>query len=171
MAYFRHANRHLQMAVENRVHDILSWGEWFGPATPFRTSPVDYVRTRVEESEKRPIRGNLVAIVFGDEASDTERELGGGLLGYDMMAWIDVVGQSESVTMAIADDIKAGLNGRNPEFSPFIQVRDFSKSRDGEPVDGWTAEVTSVERLKPDPTEWRRYWTSLVVTTEVIYTP
>lgn len=165
--YFRHAVRHLQTGVEDRVHAILDAGNWLSAPTAFNARPVLLVRRRLED--KDVVSGNTVAVLFGDETADLEAELGGGLRQFRLICWVDIIATSDAILMALSADLKDGLTGRNPAFSPWLPVLDYTTTRDGVAVPGWSAEFIEVARSKPDPSEWRRDWATINAVLEVSF--
>ena len=169
--YFRHSSRHLQTAATDRVENHLKALGWIGPqdSTPFGATPVKFVRRRIEETDLQSVTPNMVAVMFGDEDDDRELELGAGLLGITFPMWIDVVGDSDPIGLALAGDIKDNLTGRYPGTSRFLEVRDYTTSRVGVPVPGWRAEFVEVIRSRPQVEAWRKFWQVINVTVEVTF--
>lgn len=159
MTYFRHAERHIQFGVEQRVKAILDDCGWLpgSPAVPFGESAVDLVFKRLDDRELRTVKGNMVAVVFGDRSTDKELELGGSLSEFSTLFWLNVVAERDAVALAIASDLIDGLSGRNPAFSRFLPVQDYTSTV---PVfmPNWRAEFTEIVRQRPQVTDWRKAW-------------
>ena len=162
MTYFRHAVRHLQVSVERRLHEVLNAARWFGPRVPFGTTPVELILADTREV----VKPNLVAVIFGDESAEQVEQLGGGLSSFTLGIGLDVIGDGQSITTAIAADVMDGLSGRNPAFSRFLEVRDHVQDV---VRDDWSAEFVEVQRLKPDPMEWRPNWLALSAMLDVTF--
>ena len=92
--------------------------------------------------------------------------MGGGLSSFTLGIGLDVIGDGQSITTAIAADLMDGLSGRNPAFSRFLEVRDHVQDV---VRDDWSAEFVEVQRLKPDPMEWRPNWLALSAMLDVTF--
>ena len=168
VTYLRHAPRHIQESIADDLETALMALGWLGPTgVPFGTKPVDVQRKRMDESEMKAITGNTVVISWGDEPDWVEEELGGGLVSVSPVMFVDVVGVSDPISLAIASDVKDVLAGTHPNYSRFHQVRDQTQTPPV-PVPGWQVEITDVIRERPTA-DWRRYWQTVKATATVYY--
>lgn len=168
MAYLRHAARHIQQTLMDDLEDDLRTLGWLDDP-PFGTEALRIQRGRMDESEMKAAEGNLVAMSFGDEPDFTPRELGGGLQSVEHVMFVDCLGVSDSIALALAGDVKDLLAGEAPDTTRFHVVRDYSSSATGTPVVGWLCELEDVVRERP-LADWRRGW-QVVKATAVVYFP
>lgn len=169
MTYLRHASRHLQATVEDRLRAQLTALGWFGPTVPFGTSPITIYSRRIKDSELTSISGNIVGIFFGRETEDEEAELGGGLLQTTTDLIIDVVAVNDPIGLALASDVKDFLTGRADGTTRMFPVRDYTSAPGGTPRDDYMVEVINVERRRPDNTETRLFWQVVTAGLEMLF--
>lgn len=157
MTYLRHAVRHIRESVLDRIHDGLTADGWLGPDVPFGAVAVQWVPTRMKESDLYTVDGNIVSVGFGSEPASTPLELGGGLIQVDHLVLVDVVAVEDSLSLAIAADIQDRMSGLKPDTSCFEPVYDYT----AEPrtaVVGWQIEFTDVRRVEPGGEDRKRNW-------------
>ena len=168
MTYLRHAARHVQEGLADDLEAALGDLGWTGTNVPFGTRALEVVRRRMDESEMKSITDNLAAISWGDEPDYTEAELGGGLVSVEHVMFVDIVGVNDSISLAIAADVKDVLSGVAPGTTRFHVVRDYAQTPPAQ-VLGWQVEVDDVVRERP-AAEWRRFW-QVVKATATVYFP
>ena len=116
MTYLRHATRHVQQTVLDRIRAGLVTDEWLDVAnggSPFGGNAVLWQPGRMKESELVGIttEGSIVAPWFASEPEPVPQEIGGGLVMVSHALVIDVVGESDGVSLAITSDIMDRLTG------------------------------------------------------------
>jgi hypothetical protein len=169
MAYLRHASRHLQRTVEDRLRAQLNTLGWLGPSAPFGTTPITILSRRVRDSELTALTGNIVGIFFGQEGEDTEAEMGGGMLRTSTDLFVDVVAVNDPIGLALASDVKDFLTGRATGTSRLFAVSDYTADPAGVPRSDYVVEVVDVSRERPDNTETRMFWQVVTATLEMTF--
>ena len=165
VTYLRHSMRHLQQTmkldIENHL-DTLLWRT--NGSVPFGTDAVVYRAEPLHPEEREPVQGNTVIISFGDSPDDVDEQLGGGLALTSTTMFVDCIGTSDAVALALAEDVKDWLNGR--VGSRYRQLLEFTSSSVGTPVDGWQLELRDVVRERPLSNAFR-YWHVVKSTVEL----
>jgi hypothetical protein len=173
MTYLRHATRHIQKTIIDRVRAGLVTDGWLDHAPgqgPFGTDDITFYARRIAESEMTSGNsGNLVAVFFGNEPDDIPQELGGGVTLIEHILYCDVVGSDDSLSLAIASDIKDRLSGLAPGTSRFEPVYDYTADP-RTPVSGYQIEFVDVQRIRPEGDDYRRLWNSVGAMAEVLLT-
>lgn len=170
MPYLRHAPRHIQRTLQDHIHYHMDLLGWFGTPAPFGTSPARWITARIDEAlGSSAVAGNVLAVTFGDELDDEEAQLGGGLAYYDLPLFVDCVGESEPVALAMASDVKDVLSGRAPDTSRFVKVREYTTADAGVAVPWIQLEMTDVIREKGMGADWRGRWHTVKATVVVTH--
>jgi hypothetical protein len=121
---FRYRFVHETMALYVRTGLIaLGWGdiEVDPDATVnFGTTPLTYVVMQ-PENEQAPIADNTVIVTLGDEPNAVDEELGDGLRSIEFPTFIDIYGVNQSISQAIASDVKDLLEDK------YTPVLDFAE--------------------------------------------
>jgi len=168
MAYLRHSARHVQQSILDRVEAGLLADGWLGPEVPFGADAVVWMPRRMSESELVSVTGNLVAVSFGGEDDDIPQELGGGVTLIQHVILVDVIGSDDSISLAIASDVKdrlAGLAGTS-RFEPVYNYTVTPRT----PVLGWLIEFENVQRVRPQSEDYRRLWNVVTADANVYLT-
>jgi hypothetical protein len=134
----RHRTRHVHQTVVQHLQGQLAAMGWTQAPVNYGTTPVAVQSVEPYGEGAVQPDGNLVAITLGEESPDEEEQLGGGLLTASWMLYVDVIGASIPVSVAIADDMKAALKNQA------IELRDFTSSPAGIAVPGAHVEFDEV---------------------------
>ncbi len=170
MAYLPYLTRHVQRTVEDVVRGALDALGWLGPvdAVPFGATPFTFQRGRMIESELRTATGNLVSVSFGFEPDDAPLEMGGGLLLVEYVTFIDVLGESDSIALSLASDVKDRLSGRVPGGGIRVVALTNYATEPPSPQADYRLEFTAVTRQEGDPSVVRN-WHIVKATVELVY--
>jgi hypothetical protein len=134
----RHRTRHIHQTVIQHVTDSLLAHGWINPPINYGSSPVEIQEFEpFGEGAVQP-DGNLVAVTIEDSSEDTDEELGGMLISGHYMLYVDVVGETIPLSVAIADDLRVILKNR------IIPVKDFTADPAGVAVEGMSIEFVEV---------------------------
>ncbi len=167
MTYLRHSMRHAQQSVVDDITarlDTLGWRTGGGDA-PFGEDPVVVSVEPLHPENREPVRGNMVIISFGDSPDDESEELGGGLMLTETVLFVDCIGSSDAVSLALAEDVKDYLAGRAPGTSRYRPLMDYTSSP-AVVADGWQLEFSGVIRERPlNP--WQAHWQIIKATVEI----
>ena len=135
----RHRTRHLHETLVQHITTRLTELGWITP-------PINYGTTAVQVQTIEPFGegavqpdGNLVAVTLGDSAEDTDEELGGALIAGHYVLYVDVVGDSIPLSVAIADDLRLALKNHR------IPLKDYTTSPTGVDHPGGFIEFDSVD--------------------------
>jgi hypothetical protein len=145
--YVRHAVRHVRATLEVLVETLLRDYSWMGPVVPFGAKPVTVSRRGPKESDLKQVEGNVVFVSHGGEPDVTEQELGAGYLRAEHVLFVDILGQNESVALAIASDIQDRLRGLLGG-TRYVRPREAGT---GAELDGYLGEFQDVVRDQPNP--------------------
>lgn len=171
MTYLRHAARHVQQTVIDRVRAGLvadGWLDHVAGAGPFGTDDVTWVATRMSEADMVAVQGNLVAVSFGTEPDDEPQELGGGMTMIGHTLFVDCVGTSESLGLSIASDVKDRLSGLHTDTSRFEPVYDYT-TLPRTAVVGYQIEFEQVTRHRSEE-DHKALWHTVVADVNVYFT-
>lgn len=166
MDYLRFASRHVQQSIAVHVRDWVDGLGWLGSTPPFGTTPVRFQVGRMDEASLVAITGNLIGVSFGGELDDVTEQLGGGLASSELVVFVDVVGVSDAVAVAVASDVKDLLTSRAPGTSRTVPVRDWA-AVPPVVVPGWSVEFTDVMRERANEnirSNWHVVKTTAVLT-------
>jgi len=128
---------------------------WTGDSVNFGTTAVEVQSIEPFGEGTVDPAGNFVAVTLGDSSEDEDQELGGALIQATWQLFIDVVGVSIPISVALADDCRTLLKNRR------IPVKDFSTTSAGVMQDGYWIEfdVVAIEippaAAAPDRRTWR----------------
>jgi len=106
----RHRTRHIHKTLCDVVLAGLTKDGWI--TDPLGLAGINYGATAVTFMEIQPeeagleIQPNTVAVTLGNQAPMQEAELGGGLYASEYVFYVDVYGESWSVTASLCDDIR-----------------------------------------------------------------
>lgn len=164
MAFLRHSTRHIHATVVKYLEDELDGLGWFGPTTPFGA---EVIRTQTffpPESELATVTPGLVAITMGDELDAEEGELGGPLHRQEFPFFVHCFMSKDAYAVALATDVRDILRGRTATGQRVLDLLDFTDATPAA-VDGWSMEITEVERDRMDrlPIYWQLVSFTLVV--------
>lgn len=168
MTFLRHASRHVHHTVANRIKDGLDQLGWTDPTTTPLGAPAVVIQTEPVLTGGRTttkLAAGMVSITLGDEFPPDPEELGGALFSQDYPIFIDVFGNTDGETTALACDVRDILLARFDFASRFFPVVDQVTSTD---VPDWVIELDDVERLRPDNT-YALYWQVVKVTATVFF--
>lgn len=174
MTYLRHATRHVHQTVLDRIRAGLVTDEWLDVAdgaAPFGGDAILWQPRRMKESELLAIttEQSIVAPWFASEPEPEPQELGGGLVMVAHALVIDVIGESDGVSLAITSDIMDRLTGLKPDTSRFEPVYDYSATPRTAVV-GYQIEFVNVARSRPEADDMKRTWNVIVADAEVYFT-
>lgn len=174
MTYLRHATRHVQQTVLDRIRAGLVTDEWLDVAdgaAPFGGNEILWQPGRMKESELVGIttEQSIVAPWFASEPEPEPQELGGGLVMVSHALVIDVVGESDGVSLALSGDILDRLTGLKPDTSRFEPVYDYSATPRTAVV-GYQMEFVSARRSRPEADDMQRTWNVITADVEVFFT-
>jgi hypothetical protein len=167
VTYIRHSMRHVQQTMVDRITQRLIDLDWQTPGdVPFGEDPVVVSTEPLHPENREPVRGNMVIVSFGDSPDDEGEELGGGLMLTETVIFIDCIGTSDAVSLALAEDIKDWMTGRAPGTSRYCYLNDYTTSQSGVQDTTWQLELTGVIRERPlNP--WQSHWQILKGTVEI----
>lgn len=174
MTYLRHATRHVQQTVLDRIRAGLVTDEWLDVAdgaAPFGGDQIRWQPRRMKESELVAIttQETIVAPWFASEPEPEPQELGGGLVMVSHALVVDVVGESDGVSLAVTSDIMDRLTGLKPDTSRFEPVYDYS-AVPRTAVVGYQIEFVNVGRSRPEADDMKRTWNVITADVEVYFT-
>jgi len=114
VTYLRHSTRHIHHTVVEYIREQLRELKWMTEGqTPFGATPVEIITAHPKEWETTArLEAGTVAITLGDESMPDLEESGGPLYSMDVPIFIDVFSDNESITLALALDIRDILLGR-----------------------------------------------------------
>lgn len=101
----RFRQRFVQKTIANHVEQELAALGWTGSTINFGTSAVTVIESDPEEAAAA-FKTNALAISMGDEDADMEEELGGGFYSVSTPVFFDIFGESHSIAVSIASDVK-----------------------------------------------------------------
>lgn len=168
MAYLRHMARHLQRTVELHLGAALDQLGWTTETPPFGTQTARYVVTRLDESDLKSVEGNLFALSFESSGELVPQELGGGNVGYEQVFFVDCLGVSDTIALAMGEDVKDVFSGLAPGYSEHIPLLDFTNDEEGQVAVGYKMEFTEVARYRPPDVSYKPHWQIVSGTIEVI---
>lgn len=142
----RFATRYIQHSIGQVVQTFLDEYSWTGATPPFGTSSVDVKFVTPKPSDLEVLHGNTVFVSFGDEPDHRPQELGGGMLRIEHVFFVDILGVDESISLALASDIKDRLTGL---FGGTRYLRPKDPATGAE-LPGYLGEFTDVARSQPD---------------------
>lgn len=168
-ALIRHKQRHIHRTLVDMVRGVLVDGGWVNPPVIFGATSVTIVDVQPEE-RGLDVAVNTVAITMGDEGPQDDEELGassGGLVSVQIPVFIDIYGEQQAISTAIASDIKDAFTNRT------ITLLDWSQNPPT-PVDGVQIELTDVagpERPQAAVgiTGFKRHWRVVKAMTTTYY--
>jgi hypothetical protein len=115
MAAIRFKHRVIHQALYRLIEDGLTDLGWVTPPVNFATTPLTFVDYQPDE-RGRAIAANTIAITTGDEGEDSGEELGwdfGGLQSVSIPVFVDIYGEEQAISVAIASDVKSILKNYN----------------------------------------------------------
>jgi len=173
MTYLRHASRHIHQTVLDRIRAGLVEDEWLDVAdggAPFGGNEILWQPKRMKESELVGIttEQSIVAPWFASEPEPEPQELGGGLVMVSHALVVDVIGESDGVSLAISGDIMDRLTGLKTDTSRFEPVYDYSATPRTAVV-GYQIEFVNVVRSRPEASDLQRTWNVIVADVEVYF--
>jgi hypothetical protein len=124
----RHRQRHLHKTIVEYLRGVLDDDGWITAPVNFSTTPVTLMEYEPQQAGETP-PFNAVSVSIGDQGEDTDQELGGGLTRIEYVLFVDIYGESESIGIAIAEDVKAALTNR------LIPLRDYTSDAAGAETD------------------------------------
>lgn len=104
----RHKQRLVHRMVVEHLRDGLQQMDWITPPIIFAASPAVVIDYQPDE-RGNPIEPNTVAVTMGDEQPDVGEELGhrfGGLQSMSIPVFVDIYGEHQAISVALASDIK-----------------------------------------------------------------
>jgi hypothetical protein len=148
MVWLRHSLRHVHRTIYDCVVTGMTSLGWAGPTTPFSADPVQFLSEFPKEFNlaKAILEPNKLVVTYGIEFPATWLELGGVLAEQRIPFFVDIYGETEGITLALATDVRDLLMGRFPVSSRRIPVKDYT-STTPTAVDGWMIEFMDLERI------------------------
>jgi hypothetical protein len=168
----RHRVRSVYQSIYDHLGDQLGVLGWL-TAGGAKTTPVT-MQQYVPDETGQSLQPNTVAVTLGDESGENAEELGDRLVSVDLQLFVDIYGENQAITLAIADDVKDILRGRINGLSRFVPAYDYT-GYDGTPesrtpVDD-EIEMLNVGRQPAKAVELRRNWQVVYATANVLYVP
>lgn len=165
MTWLRHAPRHVHATVMGHLRTqlgVLGWS--VAGSTPFGAPTVTLVDTPMLDGDDlvKQATAGRVFVTLGDEPHPEDQELGGPLAMQPLPLFIDVFMDKHAHAVALAADIRDILLGRIGG-KRHLPVVDQST---GVAAEGWTIELTDVERATPQA-RLALHWQVVKVTCEV----
>jgi len=171
MTYPRHASRHVLATVTNIVTAQLAILDWDDdtnlPFGPRFAAPVTFTDAPAIAADRLAdgVGPGTVSITLGPELYPEEQELGGPSSRQDYPIFVDLFQPTYAACTALANDVRDTLLGRFPGTRRHISVVDQT---DGDPIDGWTCELSDVEIVRPE-VRLPVFWQVVKVTAEVYF--
>ena len=109
--HVRHANRYVRHSIVTMVETFIADHGWLVPPVLFGAKPVEVHARAPKEAELKPTAGNMVFVSFGPQEAQVVMQLGGGLVRAENIVFIDVLGENDTIALAIASDLQDRLNG------------------------------------------------------------
>lgn len=134
----RHRTRHVHETLVQHVTMKLRELGWVDAPCNYGTSPTEIQPFEPYGEGAVQPDGNLVAVTIDDSSEDEDEELGGRLISGHYILYIDIVGVSIPISVAIADDMRLAIKNQ------VIPVLDFTTSAAGVQSGAWI-EFESVE--------------------------
>lgn len=159
--------RHVHQTCADYLKSGLADLGWVNDPVNFGADPLRFITMQPEE-EGLTIVPPLVSITMGDEPQDELEELGGGMWSISLPLFVDIYGQSGTLSICMAQDVKS-LITRNK----VIPVTDYTDPNN--PVE--SAELLYFENVygpeKPNAaalaTDVRRHWRIVKAMCQVYY--
>lgn len=164
----RHASRHLLQSVHDHLRDQLDVLGWLTPGG-FKSRPVT-LQTYIPPDGPDSSPPNTIVLTLGDEPDEIPEELGDGLVSVEQVLFVDVWGENQPVSLALADDLKDVLRGRRPGLSRRIPFYDYTQHPRA-PLPTVVVETSDVIRLRPDNNDFRRNWMVVKATLTMTWVP
>ena len=174
MTFLRHSGRHVHKTVADYLLAQLTALGWTDPdTTPFGATPVTLITRPVvmgNNLDRETITAGLVSVTLGDELLTEMEELGGPLAAQGYPFFVDIFGDNEAVTTALATDVRDIFMGRFAGTARWLKLFDGAT---GDQVEGWSMEIDDVERVRPETTQpvfWQTVkFTATCYFQEVVY--
>lgn len=159
----RFRSRHVQQTIADFVEAGLTARGWVNPPVNFGATPVTFQEVEPEDAAR--VAPNTVSTTIQDEDANRLEQLGGGLYSVDFNVFLDIYGESSSLSLSIADDVKQLL------FERAIPVIDYSLTPPS-PTDEWIEfEDMTVERPlgTVSAVEFKRAWRTVKTFAKVTF--
>lgn len=120
----RHKQRHIHRTLVEEVTTALTAGGWVNQPTIFGAISATILDTMPDE-RGQDVNPNTVAVSMGDEGPQDDEELGaeqGGLVSVTIPVYVDVYGENQTISIALASDVKDALYARR-----VLALRDWSQ--------------------------------------------
>lgn len=115
---------------------------------------------------------NTIGLSLGDLPDHRPQEIGGGLYAVEMPLFVDIYGETRSMSLTIADDVTGILQGALWASSRYVPLYDHSKTP-AELLTDRACEVHDVEGRWPANAdagaEWRRKWRVIAFSATVYF--
>jgi hypothetical protein len=118
----RHRTRHIHQTLVQHVTGKLDELGWVSDPVNYGTSAVNVQSVEPYGEGAVQPDGNLVHVTIDDSSEDQDEELGGGLISAHYILFIDVIGLSIPLSVAIADDMRLAIKNQ------VIPVLDFTSN-------------------------------------------
>jgi len=162
-AYVRHAIRHVRASLEERVR--LALVDWLSDTPPFEAATAVLDVRAPQESDLKPIVANRIFVSHGGEVDTLDAQLGSGLLRWEHVLFVDILGQNPGIALAIASDLLDDLRGLRDGSSRWVDLRERGT---GALLPGWEGELEDV--MRDEPRSSLASWQSIKATL-IIYLP
>lgn len=168
----RHRVRSVYQSIYDHLNAQLAELGWL-TAGGAKSVPVT-MQQYVPDETGQSLPPNTVAVTLGEESGENEEELGDRLVSVDLQVFVDVYGENQAITLALADDVKDILRGRINGLSRFVPAFDYS-TYDGTPESrtavGDAIEMLAVGRQPARAVELRRNWQIVSAIAHIEYVP
>lgn len=154
MAYARGQERLVsELVLRTLKHHLLTSLGWDGVALgrlPWGATVAPTIQDDLQADPKTDVLAkNTVGLSEGRMPDDEELQMGGGLDASTHTFFVDIYGETRSITKALAGDVRSIFTGRAPGARRVLTLPDYSQP--GEPVlPGHLVHFEDVEVEFPD---------------------
>lgn len=168
---FRYRHVHATMADYIKTGLVgLGWGDASvdpNAAVNFGTVPLTYIEVQ-PLVVGQPIADNTVAVSLGDEPHGADQEMGDGLKAVDFPLFVDIFGVDQSISQAIASDVKDLLEDH---YQQVMDHADDPPTSTNEQIECDKDDVMVVQpQAALEATDIRKQWRVVKTIARVYYT-
>lgn len=109
--HIRHASRHVQASITSTLTTFLRQYGWTTEAPPLQAKTFTILERQPNPSDLTAVKANTIFIGYGDESTARDRQLGGGILRREIVVFVDILSENQSIGVAVAGDVKDRVEG------------------------------------------------------------
>lgn len=134
----RFRSRHVQKTVASFLQEKLGELGWLTPPINFGSTPVTFKEIQPDENGLTVV-ANTVSVTGGDLGESLDQQLGGGIWELVIPFFVDVYGETSSVSTSIAEDLREQL-----AYGRVLPLLDWSDVQAPVSVEGSYIEMENV---------------------------